>query len=157
VTDQSSNDLLEKIIDLYHEKKTQLSRISDICEKLKDQNEKLVDRHFADAQEIQQLREEIDDLRTQLDPDPSEVNPDYDSDLNDLPISDVNPDYDSIIQPAGTTPTVPLSCAPGFGLGISQPDLSFMTIRPPNKLTIKSDIGPAPVSNITWDDYHTGG
>jgi hypothetical protein len=46
---------------------------------------------------------------------------------------------------------VTLSATPGWGMMEYEPDLSFMTIRPTSKLTIKSDLGPTPDSNITSD------
>jgi len=172
-----TNFTLEEVLELYVKKCEDVARLDNIIEKLQDQIDKLLQAHLKlgknrnthlnrkiklyeqrkvlrrvnqelvdEVQELKgmmsremrrnrELQREIDDLKSQLTPDQS---------------SGVNPDYDAITQPAGTTPVVPLSCTPGWGqLGFLDPELGFMSIRPTSKITIKSDPGPAPNTNIT--------
>ena len=144
---KNRNTHLNRKIKLYEQRKV----LRQVNQELVDEVQELKGMMSREMQRNRELLKEIDDLKSQLTPDQSSgVNPDYDSNLNDLPQEYVNPDYDAITQPAGTTPTIPLSCTPGWGqLGFLDPELGFMSIRPTSKITIKSDPGPAPNTNIT--------
>ena len=130
---KNRNTHLNRKIKLYEQRKV----LRQVNQELVDEVQELKGMMSREMRRNRELQKEIDDLKSQLTPDQS---------------SGVNPDYDAITQPAGTTPVVPLSCTPGWGqLGFLEPDLSFMTIRPTSKLTIKSDLGTTPDSNITSD------